>query len=184
MNPYYGANEASLSVDELVQWAAERTSDDPGSAYLQSQKATFPHISTSPTTLSQSRQYAISLAPSIIPSVGPLISSLISSGVARYGGYRLLERVGIYESGIVKDVPSGKEDIFKNKDISLIDKRRLMRFLAFAAGEFEDSKELADKADVPFVEFLKGTFSLKESLASVIAYALAFCVVHSGESCI
>ncbi|KZP14137.1 FAD/NAD(P)-binding domain-containing protein [Athelia psychrophila] len=179
VNPYYGSNEASLSVDELVQWATERSSGDHDDAYLQAQAATFPYISTSASTLPQSRQYAISLAPSIIPSIGPLISSLISSGVARYGGYRLLERVGIYESGKVRDVPGSKEDVFKNKDISLVDKRRLMRFLVFAASEFEDSKELAGKGDVPFVEFLRATFSLKDNLASVIAYALAFCVVAS-----
>lgn len=168
-------------MDELVQWANERSSSNGDDEYLQAQKATFPYISTSTSTLPQSRQYAISLAPSTIPSIGPLISSLISSGVARYGGYRLLERVAIYESGKVRDVPGSKEDIFKNKDISLVNKRRLMRFLKFAADDFEDSKELVGKSDAPFIEFLRSTFSLTDSLASIIAYALAFCATESGE---
>lgn len=149
---------------------------------MQSQKVAFTSISKSTSTLPQSRQYALSLAPFLIPSVGPLISSLISSGVARYGGYRLLERVGIYDpSGIVKDVPGSKEAIFKNKHINLIDKRRLMRFLMFAASEFEDAKELEGKQEAPFIEFLKAAFSLTDELAGVISYALAFCVEASGE---
>jgi len=36
-------------------------------------------------------------------------------------------------------VPSTKEDIFKDKDIPLIAKRKLMKVLQFAIGEYEDS---------------------------------------------
>jgi hypothetical protein len=34
-------------------------------------------------------------------------------------------------------VPGSKEDVFKDKSVSLVDKRRLMRFLMFVAGEYE-----------------------------------------------
>jgi len=172
---YYGADEASLSLDELIQWVDERSS-------LESEKAKFTSISRSAFTLPQSRQYAISLAPSLIPSVGPIISSLVLSGVARYGGYRLLERVGVYDiSGTVKSVPGSKEDVFKNKDISLVDKRRLMRFLVFAAGEFEDKKEFDGHENTPFLVFLKITFALNDEIAGMIAYSLAYCVSASGR---
>jgi Rab proteins geranylgeranyltransferase component A len=184
LNPYYGTDEASLSLDEFIQWADQRSSlrSDNTSPYLDFQKAKFTSISRSTTMLSQSRQYALSLAPSLIPSVGPLISSLVLSGVARYGGYRLLERVGVYDiSGTVKAVPCSKEDVFKNRDINLVDKRRLMRFLMFAAGEFEDKKELDGKENVPFLEFLQTAFSLNEEIAGIIAYCLAYCVSASGR---
>ncbi|KAF5321195.1 hypothetical protein D9619_000865 [Psilocybe cf. subviscida] len=168
-NAYYGDEEASLSLEEVVKWADSRTS-----APLTSR---FQRISRSANVPSQSRQYSICLLPTIIPSVGPLISSLVSSGVAKYSGFKLLESVSIYDSpGKVKSVPGSKEDIFKNKQISLIEKRRLMRFLTFAAGDFEDKKELECKADVPFLDFLRTTFSLSEEIASIITYALAFCM--------
>lgn len=110
-----------------------------------------------------------------------MIATLVSSGVARYGGYRLIERVGVYDSsGVVKTVPGSKEDVFKNKDISLVDKRRLMRFLMFAAGNFEDKKELEGKADTPFLDFLKSVFSLNEEIAEVVTYSLAYCISASG----
>jgi hypothetical protein len=156
-----------------VKWVDSSTST--------SSTCRFQRISRSPNVPSQSRQYSICLQPAIIPSVGPLISSLVSSGVAKYSGFKLLESVSIYDSpGKVKSVPGSKEDIFKNKQISLIEKRRLMRFLTFAAGEFEDQKELEGKAELPFPEFLRTIFSLSEEIASVITYALAFCMSPNG----
>lgn len=143
----------------------------------------FTSISYSPRTLPQSRQYSISLLPSLIPSVGPLISSLVASGVARYGGFRLLERVGVYDpSGIVRNVPGSKEDVFKSTDITLLDKRRLMRFLLFAAGDFETKSELAGKEDMPFPEFLKSAFSLNEDAVTAVTYSLAYCASATGKS--
>lgn len=86
-------------------------------------------------------------------------------------------------SGTVKTVPGSKEDVFKNKDMSLVDKRRLMRFLMFAAGDFEDRSELEGRADLPFPEFLKAAFSLNDEIAAAITYSLTYCVSPSGRCC-
>ncbi|THV04549.1 FAD/NAD(P)-binding domain-containing protein [Dendrothele bispora CBS 962.96] len=170
-NPYYGAEEASLFLDEFVQW----TKDSPDGCFAFSRSGN--------ESLPQSRQYSISLSPSVIASTGPLISSLISSGVSRYGGFRLLDQFGIYDSsGTVSRVPGNKEDIFKNKNISLVDKRRLMRFLTFAAGDFEEAKELKDNERAPFVDFLRRTFSLNDDIVSTITYALSHCLSASDTT--
>ncbi|KAK0469548.1 GDP dissociation inhibitor-domain-containing protein [Desarmillaria tabescens] len=163
-NPYYGADEASLSLEEFIEW----TDKD---------HELFSAFSGTHTKLPHARQYSISLSPSVIPSVGPLISSLVASGVSRYGGFQLVERVGIYDasSGTVKGVPGSKEDVFKNKDISLVDKRRLMRFLMFASGEFEGKPELEGREEMAFGEFLKTAFMLNDETVAAILYALAFC---------
>ncbi|KAF8211803.1 GDP dissociation inhibitor-domain-containing protein [Mycena galopus ATCC 62051] len=150
-NAYYGAGEASLSFDELIQW---QDAPRPG----------FSSFSRSGDTIAQTRAYSISLSPSLIPSNGPLIDALVASGVARYGGFRLIESVCVYSSGTVKPVPGSKED------------RRLMRFLMFAAGDFEDKKELEGHADTPFPEYLKTVFSLNDEMIDAIAYALAYCL--------
>lgn len=167
-NPYYGGQEASLSLDEFIQWADTSNS------------STFTSIVRSPHALPQSRQYSICLCPSFIPSIGPIISSLISSGVAKYGGFRLLERVGVYDqSGIIKLVPGTKEDVFKNKDINLIDKRRFMRFLMFSVSEFEGNKELESRYHLPFEEFLKTVFFLNDEMTATIIYSIAYCLSPS-----
>ena len=78
-------------------------------------------------------------------------------------------------------VPGSKEDIFKNKDISLLEKRRLMRFLMFAVGDYEGSSELSGKENTPFYRFLRDAFTLNDDLAQVITYSLAFCTSSSGD---
>ncbi|KAH9978246.1 GDP dissociation inhibitor-domain-containing protein [Lactifluus volemus] len=176
-NPYYGGDEASLTLDELARWADSRSTSlqSPEPHYLAAQRAKFTSVSRSPDIPDHARHYSISLAPSLIPSVGPLISSLLGSGVSRYGGYRLLERVGIYSNANgLQNVPGSKEDIFKSS-LNLIEKRRLMRFLVFASGEFENSNELQDHAQTAFPEFLKSKFSLTPDMVDAIVYALAFC---------
>lgn len=80
----------------------------------------------------------------------------------------------------MKPVPGSKEDVFKNKQLSLLHKRRLMRFLMFAGGEFEGKPELQGHDETPFAEFLRDKFSLDEEAIQVIVYALAFCISASG----
>lgn len=170
-----------MTVDELVTWADERAGDAPSTSYVSAQRSKYTSISKSGSSPPQSRQYSISLSPTIIPSIGPLIDALIASGVSRYGGFKLLEKVAIYTGpGSVKPVPGSKEDVFKNKELSLLEKRRLMRFLMFAAGDFEGKKELESKEDSPFIEFLRDVFSLDGQTAAAIAYALAFCTSATG----
>jgi Rab proteins geranylgeranyltransferase component A len=187
-NPYYGGDEASLTLDELARWADSRSTSLQGPEtlphYLAAQRAKFTSVSRSPVIPDHARHYSISLAPSLILSVGPLISSLIASGVSRYGGYRLLERVGIYSSANgLQNVPGSKEDVFRSS-LNLIEKRRLMRFLVFASGEFENSNELQGHAQTAFPEFLKSKFSLTPDMVDAIVYALAFCTSATGSPCL
>lgn len=171
-NPYYGDEVASLTLEEFAKWV------DTVSAT----STRYSHATRSETVPPFARQYSICLCPTISPSVGPFVDALIHSGVSKYSGFRLLERVAVYDgAGAFRNVPGSKEDVFKNKDISLIQKRRLMRFLTFAVGDFEQSSELQGKDDLPFTDFLESVFSLNNELVSVIAYALAYSSSPTGE---
>ncbi|KAF4574486.1 Rab proteins geranylgeranyltransferase component A [Pleurotus pulmonarius] len=172
-NPYYGAENASLSLDELIQWADEQNSTSPQERYSS--------ISYSPGSIADSRRYSISLSPAVIPSIGPHITSLVASGVAKYGGFKLLQNISIYSSGKLRTVPGSKEDIFKSTEITLLEKRRVMRFLMFAASEFEEKPEFQGKKDLPFSEFLDSAFSLSSAMSTVICFALAYCF-HPSDS--
>ncbi|KAF8495594.1 GDP dissociation inhibitor-domain-containing protein [Gautieria morchelliformis] len=138
-NAYYGADEASLARDELLEWSRR-----PSARYFDFTVSS----SSSESPLPFVRSYALSLAPALIPSSGPLINALILSGVSRYGPFRLLDAVftftGRRGAGALERVPATKADIFKAHDIALVDKRKLMRFLQFAAGDsdFEDRAEV------------------------------------------
>ncbi|EJD00808.1 FAD/NAD-binding domain-containing protein [Fomitiporia mediterranea MF3/22] len=175
-NEYYGADEACLSCNELKQCMAS------ASTIEQPRNTSYSSASLRGELPSPSRDYSISLSPSIIPSLGPLISALIQSGVARYGGFKLLESISMYSGGEFKSVPGSKEEIFKSKELSLMDKRRLMRFLTFASGDFEGSPELQGKESMPFFTFLEEVFSLGKQLASSLTYALALCKTASDPT--
>ncbi|KIJ70643.1 hypothetical protein HYDPIDRAFT_105386 [Hydnomerulius pinastri MD-312] len=179
-NAYYGADEATLTLDELCQWADTHTSSN-FTLERESQSIQYQVQYRSPDILPHSKQYSLSLSPSVIPSVGPFISSLVSSGVARYGSFKLLGPVSLYHDGQFTSVPQNKESIFQDRTIPLIEKRRLMRFLMFASGDFENSPELQGKENIPFDEFLRQSFSLGENIAQVVIFALAYCN-FSGES--
>ncbi|KAF9651022.1 FAD/NAD(P)-binding domain-containing protein, partial [Thelephora ganbajun] len=178
-NDYYGGDHATLNVDEIISWANLRSAsvrNESANEYLAGQRNRFISVSCYGSPPPASRQYSLSLIPSIIPSVGPLISTLINSGVSRYGGLKLLEKVALYRSpGRVQSVPNTKEDVFNNKRVSLIDKRRLMRFFTFVSGDFEDKPELHDKESASFIDFLTSTFTLERTIAETIVFALAFC---------
>ncbi|CAE6384867.1 unnamed protein product [Rhizoctonia solani] len=123
-----------------------------------------------------SRQYSLSLTPHLIPATGPFIAALVNSGVSRYGSFVLPKRVVIQTQAGFKNVPANKQDVFKDKTISLVQKRRLIKFLMFATGEFEQSAELKGKETTPLLEFVQDVFGIDKELAEALSYAVAFCV--------
>ncbi|KAG6331963.1 hypothetical protein ID866_7126 [Astraeus odoratus] len=178
-NVYYGADEATLPLDEIAAWAERHSSSNTTDQDGPCIKYEVEYCSA--VDVSHPKQYALSLSPSVIPAVGPFITSIIASGVARYGEYKLLGPVSIYHDTQFKHVPRSKEDVFRDQRIPLIEKRRLMRFLVFAAGEYETSPEFRGKEDVPFSEFLRQTFSLSEEVAQIVTFALGYCS-STGET--
>ena len=172
----YGGRDASLSLRDL----ASLVDTPPAQLHISKLSNTVP---IPVHHLQRSRDFAISLAPAVFPATGPLIGALVQSGVARYGAFKLLDAVGVYRhGGAVETIPASKEDVFKSTALSLVEKRRLMKFLMFAAGEFEASDVLRGKEDVSFAAFLSGPeFGLSAELASAVAYALAHCSQENGE---
>lgn len=108
-----------------------------------------------------------------MPSRGALVSTLISSDVSKYVSFRLLDGVSIWEDGAARRVPGGKEDVFKDKSVSLLDKRRLMKALLFIGGEFEDDELLKGHEEDGILDFLTTAFALPSRLAAAVTYAIA-----------
>ncbi|KAG9105409.1 Rab proteins geranylgeranyltransferase component A, partial [Ceratobasidium sp. 392] len=156
---FYGGPHASLSLSEL----AEQT--------LTSESGPSPEL------LAKSRQYALSLAPHLIPATGPFVAALVNSGVARYGSFVLPKRVAVANASAnsFKSVPASKQDVFRDRDVSLVQKRRLIKFLMFASGDFEGSTELSGQERTPLLQFLQDKFSIGTDLVEALAYAVAFC---------
>lgn len=165
-NDYYGDRHASLTVTELVQQLGDRNCKLPNSDFERDVDRL-------------SRQYALSLYPAVLPSRGPLIDLLISQDVGKYVNFRLVDSVLVWqeEKEAFRRVPGSKEQIFKDSSLSLLQKRRLMKFLMEAA-----SDDSPTEVSSPFIEFLQSKYQLPGDLARTIAYAIAFSPDEHGES--
>lgn len=95
-----------------------------------------------------------------MPARGKLIDTLISSGVSGYIGFRVVDGVGLLQPSTntgagtstnrggevasdIKKVPSSKGQVFKDKTLSLMEKRKLMKMLMFVAN-LDENKAVDD----------------------------------------
>ncbi|KAI9491958.1 hypothetical protein BDB00DRAFT_766146 [Zychaea mexicana] len=105
-----------------------------------------------------SRAYNLDLTPKLLSCNGELVEILIQSGVGRYLEFKGVDDIGIFdnEQGRLDRVPSSKQDVFTNKGIPLIDKRKLMRFLTFAI-DFDTNPEVLQGYNTHIIFFLAAT---------------------------
>ncbi|KAE8267678.1 hypothetical protein A4X09_0g4670 [Tilletia walkeri] len=195
-NPWYGNTSASLSLRELISVAHE---EGEGSTSIYAPQLRFPAFeeeegegqgaipSEPPAPLvSLDRHFALSLCPTLLPGAGPTIDVLIRSGVASYCTFRMLEHTFVYQPSSsesdasdalagLKRVPSSKEDIFKDRTISLPDKRRLMKVLTEVTSSLDSQQSQSTSTDQPFLDFLSKGQGLSTPLASALAYGVALC---------
>ena len=164
-NAYYGADEAALTLDEVVAWAECHSSSQQDEGCIRYNVDFHSEVQVSPQAI---HDIFVALCHP-------------SRRCCPHASFKLLGSVSIYHDGHFEQVPGGKEDVFRDQQIPLIEKRRLMQFLLFSVGEYEDTPEFQGKEDVPFTEFLSETFSLSENLAGVVAFALAYCSSADGE---
>lgn len=88
-----------------------------------------------PRLQSVQRQFNLAYRPTLIPALSPFVDTLIQSGASNYSGFRLLESVALLHStaeSTLQSIPMSKEAIFNSPDLSLVQKRRIMKFLQFA----------------------------------------------------
>lgn len=138
--------------------------------------------------LQKDRQFALDLSPKLLFSSGGMVNLLIKSNVGRYLDFKAVELVSIWDDdcgGGLQKVPGSKEDVFKDTRISLIDKRRLMKFLtnsltaadslvADAATTTTDNSAadiIGATKDESFMEYLN-KIGLAENLKQVIINAM------------
>lgn len=168
-NDFYGDRHASLTVTELVGHI--KASGD----------CKFPSPDFERGVQRLSRQYALSLFPAVLPSRGPLIDLLIREDVGKYVNFRLVDSVLIWQEDTrtFRRVPGSKDQVFKDSSLSLLEKRRLMKFLMETAS---DDETAMNDEEGPLIELLQKKYQLPKNLAETIAYAIAFSPNENGEN--
>jgi len=79
-------------------------------------------------------------------------------------------------NGKIEQVPCSRSDVFSSKSVSMLEKRKMMKFLTFCS-EFESHpEEYEEFVSLPYVEFLR----LKELTPNLIQY-IVHCIAMVNE---
>jgi len=167
-NAYYGDNCATLTIDQLKVWV-DQVNDHK-----------IPGFSTASLYIPRpnvivSRNYGIDLTPKILFAKSDLLDLLIKSRVHRYLEFQPLSNFHTYEDDSFGKMQTSKQEIFTDQSLSLISKKRLMKFLKFVF-EFDQNEESlsvwTSYADKPLTEFTNETFKLESQQISELVFTL------------
>ncbi|KNZ63970.1 hypothetical protein VP01_10801g1, partial [Puccinia sorghi] len=107
--------------------------------------------SQAPTSTTNLSSYALSLQPTLVPARGTFVDALISSNVVLYLSFQLLNNFILARPDqSLLFLPGSKHELFRMPQLSLLDKRLLMRFFQ----SILDSDQLVLREPVLSVSFL------------------------------
>uniref|UniRef100_A0A1A8RG34 Rab proteins geranylgeranyltransferase component A n=1 Tax=Nothobranchius rachovii TaxID=451742 RepID=A0A1A8RG34_9TELE len=99
----------------------------------------------------EGRRFNIDLVSKLMFSRGSLVELLIKSNVSRYAEFKNVTRILTYHHGNVEQVPCSRADVFASRQLSVVEKRKLMRFLTSCMEETEEQQAYYSR---PYLEFL------------------------------
>ncbi|XP_031135504.1 rab proteins geranylgeranyltransferase component A 1 isoform X2 [Sander lucioperca] len=139
------------TAGEEEEEASQTEGEEPTTAAGQSQseptrkKISFAHL------VKEGRRFNIDLVSKLMYSRGSLVDLLIKSNVSRYAEFKNVTRILTYRGGKVEQVPCSRADVFASRQLSVVEKRKLMRFLTSCVEETEEQRAYNGR---PYLEFL------------------------------
>lgn len=128
--------------------------------------------------LNDSRRFNIDLVPKLLFSRGSLVELLISSNISRYAEFRAVDHVLTSFESVLKIVPSSRSDVFNSKELTVVEKRLLMKLLSKCLALEEASDEWKSNETSKFIDYLKAN-NLTAKLIHYILYAIAMGDEHT-----
>lgn len=117
----------------------------------------------------EGRRFNIDLVSKLMFSRGSLVDLLIKSNVSRYAEFKNVTRILTYRQGKVEQVPCSRADVFASRQLSVVEKRKLMRFLTAC---MEDTEEQSAFSGQPYLEFLQKQ-NLGDNLQHFLLHSIA-----------
>ncbi|XP_053659096.1 rab proteins geranylgeranyltransferase component A [Anopheles marshallii] len=118
------------------------------------------------------RRFNIDLAPKLLYARGAMVDLLISSNICRYTEFRALDRVATVWDGRIMTVPCSRSDVFTSKEVNVVEKRLLMKFLQSCATYEEDAEAKDELEGETFLEHLQ-KHKLTPNLVHYVLCAIA-----------
>ncbi|XP_037008483.2 rab proteins geranylgeranyltransferase component A 2 [Artibeus jamaicensis] len=131
----------------------------------------------------EGRRFNIDLVSKLLYSQGLLIDLLIKSNVSRYAEFKNVTRILAFREGKVEQVPCSRADVFNSKELTMVEKRMLMKFLTFCLDYEQHPDEYQDFVQCSFAEYLttkKLTPNLQHFILHSIAMTESSCTTIDG----
>ncbi|XP_013118528.2 rab proteins geranylgeranyltransferase component A [Stomoxys calcitrans] len=173
-NEYYGGSWASFNLDAFNSLLSEGNAtckeirngsfqwhiplqDEPKEETAEGDGEPKTKQWSAESVLKLSRKFNMDLCPKILYSSGSLVQLLISSNICRYAEFRAVDRIFTQFEGQLLSVPCSRSDVFNTKDLSIVEKRLLMKFLTICLtyGEDKFEEDMAEFRGKPFLEYLR-----------------------------
>ncbi|XP_012502591.1 PREDICTED: rab proteins geranylgeranyltransferase component A 1 [Propithecus coquereli] len=122
--------------------------------------------------IKEGRRFNIDLVSKLLYSRGLLIDLLIKSNVSRYAEFKNITRILAFREGRVEQVPCSRADVFNSKQLTMVEKRMLMKFLTFCMEFEEHPDEYKAYEEITFSEYLK-TQKLTPNLQYFVLHSIA-----------
>ncbi|NXB45340.1 RAE1 geranylgeranyltransferase, partial [Leucopsar rothschildi] len=122
--PGSGAAPGAASGESPPEPAKTETAPSENAAQ-EPKKITYSQI------VREGRRFNIDLVSKLLYSRGLLIDLLIKSNVSRYAEFKNATRVLAFRQGKVEQVPCSRADVFNSRQLTMVEKRMLMKFLTF-----------------------------------------------------
>ncbi|KAJ6649626.1 Rab proteins geranylgeranyltransferase component A [Pseudolycoriella hygida] len=101
------------------------------------------------------RKFNIDVTPKLLFSRGSLVELLISSNICRYAEFRSVDRIATLINDELKTVPCSRSDVFTTKDVSVVEKRLLMKLMStclnYEAGSAEFKGTIKNSSSFRFL---------------------------------
>lgn len=173
----YGGLWASLTLDEFRK-VVTQGSPTHGSLY----GGKIYEVGSS-EELGPPRGYSLDISPHVIHGVGPLIKMLLGSGAHNYTEYKLIKTTIIRDprTGKAQSVPCSRAEIFRDQNLSPLQKRTLMRFLkTYISTALTQTAQTSDTSpsrftcsgDVSFISLLNEIEGMDETLQRCILHGV------------
>lgn len=173
INRNYGYYREETSISDALQKAkitqteTEITSEDHEDD-IELPKPVINATWTQEKILRDYRKFNIDIAPKLLYSKGPLVDLLITSNIARYAEFRNISRVLTWMNGELQEVPCSRADVFATKQVSVVEKRMLMKLL----NDILNPEKVWSEETGTFEESLR-KYKLSENVIHYVLYTMA-----------
>ena len=183
-NKYYGSDWASFTLTAFLEWSLKKESGSCFNIEFDTfiseadENGELPegdpshHVGRSMTKLKTlNNKFCIDLCPRLIFSRGPMVDLLVDSNICRYLEFKNCTRllmIKTTEEGLTTtEVPCERQSVFNDRSLSLIQKRRLMKFIEYCSTIKTKAEDWDQIKDISFEEFLQRQ-GFDELLTSVV----------------